>query len=414
MARLLALWLLLTAPAWAQDPPAMHGGPVRALVTAPGLLASAGFDSAVILWEAEAGTARHVMRWHAGGVNALALLADGRLASAGADGRIALWHPQDPGLEPAEVLEGHTAPIAGLAAAPNGRPDGRLASAGWDGTVRVWGPETAVFSGHQGPVNAVAFRDDGVLASAGSDGTVRLWPGGEVLAEYGLPRTALAAVPGARLAVAGVYGAVRVLGRDGAEQVLADAGRPVVALAVAEGVLAAASLGGDVALYDLAGGRLLRMLEGTGQPVWAVAFSPDAKTLWTGGADRRVRGWDVATGRHLSSLGAAPEAVPAGLDPEGTRVFRACGACHSLQPGPSALAGPSLHGIFGRRMGGLPGYHYSPRLAQGDIIWTPATVADLFTRGPDVVTPGTTMPMQRLDDPEDRAALLRFLEQATR
>jgi cytochrome c len=77
------------------------------------------------------------------------------------------------------------------------------------------------------------------------------------------------------------------------------------------------------------------------------------------------------------------------------------------------MAGPSLHGIFGRRMGSLAGYPYSPRLARGDITWTPETVADLFTRGPDVVTPGTTMPVQRLGDPAAMAALIRFLEVAT-
>ena len=62
----------------------------------------------------------------------------------------------------------------------------------------------------------------------------------------------------------------------------------------------------------------------------------------------------------------------------------------------------------------LHGYAYSDRLARGDIIWDAATIGDLFTRGPDVVTPGTKMPVQRVDNAEDLAALLRFLEQATR
>ena len=78
------------------------------------------------------------------------------------------------------------------------------------------------------------------------------------------------------------------------------------------------------------------------------------------------------------------------------------------------MAGPSLHGLFGRRMGSLPGYAYSPRLARGDITWTPETVADLFTRGPDVVTPGTRMPVQTVGEAGDLAALIRFLEVATR
>jgi cytochrome c len=78
------------------------------------------------------------------------------------------------------------------------------------------------------------------------------------------------------------------------------------------------------------------------------------------------------------------------------------------------MAGPHLHGVFGRRMGSLPGYAYSERLARGDITWDATTISDLFTRGPDVVTPGTKMPMQRVDNAEDLAALLRFLQQATK
>ena len=78
------------------------------------------------------------------------------------------------------------------------------------------------------------------------------------------------------------------------------------------------------------------------------------------------------------------------------------------------MAGPHLHGLFGRRMGALADYPYSPRLARGDITWTPETVADLFTRGPDVVVPGTRMPVQTVGEPADLAALLRFLELATR
>ena len=41
-------------------------------------------------------------------------------------------------------------------------------------------------------------------------------------------------------------------------------------------------------------------------------------------------------------------------------------------------------------------------------------MADLFSRGPDVVTPGTRMPVQRVGEPGELAALIRFLGQATR
>jgi len=420
MLRVVALlFATLAMPAAAQDQAAVHGGPVRALALSPagGALASAGFDQTVIFWDRDAGRARAVARWHAGAVNALAPLPDGAVASGGEDGRIAIWPRGTDGRAPSRVLEGHRGQIASLAAR-----EGVIASAAWDETVRVWSPDgtARVLAGHRGNVNAVAFRADGVVVSAGFDGTVRAWGADgmpEVIAEFGLPQNALVALPDGTLAVGGVDGAVRLLAPQGAVREIHAGSRPVVALAVnARGtLLAAAGVGGSVAILALPEGRLLHTLQGPGTPVWSAAFDTDGQTLWTGGADRRVRRWDALAGRAIGPVGeAAEEASLAGFDPHGARVFRACAACHALQPDAGNMAGPHLHRLFGRRMGGVAGYAYSERLAQGDIVWTRETVADLFTRGPDVVTPGTKMPVQRVENAEDMAALLRFLEQATR
>ena len=405
MRLLLLLLLLLPRTLPAQDL-AGHGGPVRALTPLGPLLASAGFDQAIILWDPATATARRVIRWHGGAVNALAALPDGSLASAGEDARIALWPPGG-GDTPSRVLEGHTAPIAALAAAP----DGTLASAGWDGTLRIWSADgtARVLEGHQGPVNAVAWTGTH-WASAGYDGTIRLWDsqGPQTLAEFGLPLNTLLALPDGMLAAAGADGTLQRIAPDGTTRALEAGTRPIIALAATPdgAILAAASLGGSVTLWS--GDRLLRTLEGPGLPVWSLAFATDGKTLWTGGQDRLVRRWEVATGSPLGPLTteAATATTPA--------TFRACAACHALTADGPPMAGPHLHNLFGRRMGSLPGYAYSPRLARGDITWTPETVADLFTRGPDVVTPGTRMPVQTLGNPEEMAALIRFLESATR
>ncbi len=418
--RLVLLLLSLLLPlraALAQE--AVHGGPVRALAVAPdGTLASAGFDQSVIFWDAAGGRARAVVRWHAGAVNALAALPGGLVASSGEDGRIALWPPR-PGAQPLRVLEGHEGPVVALAAAGP-----RLASAAWDGTARVWdlgaGALPRVLEGHQGNVNAVVFGADGVVVTAGADGTVRAWPEGEpprTLAEFSLPQNTLAALPGGALAAGGADGIVRIIDAGGAVRELQAGTRPLVALAASPdgALLAAGSIGGSVTLWEVASGRLRHTLEGPGLPVWSVAFAPDGRTLWTGGADRRVRRWDAATGSPIGPLGGEAEAAPvAGLDAYGARVFRACSACHALTPEGGNMAGPHLHGLFGRRMGSVAGYEYSERLARGDITWTRETVADLFTRGPDEVTPGTKMPVQTVGNAEDLAALLRFLEAATR
>ena len=415
MIRALLALCLLAAPAAAQEFRG-HGGPVRALAVTGGLVASGGFDQAVILWDPATGQARRVLRWHRGAVNALLPLPDGRLASAGEDARLALWG--EAGEEPAAVLEGHTEPVAGLAA-----HGALLASAGWDGTVRLWdlrgGAAARVLEGHAGIVNAVAFTPDGTLHSTGQDGTLRRWAadgGHRVLAEWGLPRTALLALPDGTLAAAGVDGSVILVAPDGTQREVQAAPRPVVALAAsADGAtLAVGSIGGSVTLFALPGGTPRATLEGPGLPVWSAAFSPDGRVLWTGGQDRLLRAWDVATARPLSApAGPETEALPAGLDPLGAEVWRACQACHALRPDAGPMAGPHLHALFGRRMGTVPGYAYSERLREGDITWTPETVSDLFTRGPDVVTPGTRMPVQRVGNAAEMAALIRFLQRAT-
>lgn len=418
---LLALLALLLLPQPATSQEAVHGGPVRALAVAEdGGLASAGFDQSMILWDPASGRARAVVRWHAGAVNALAALPGGVVASAGEDNRIALWPPR-PGAQPLRVLEGHSETVVALAVSADGR---RLASASWDGTGRVWdlrrGAESLVLEGHRGNVNAIAFRADGQVATAGFDGTLRLWPEGEApktLAEFGFPLNTLAALPDGTLAVGGVDGMLRLVSPEGAVREVRAGARPVVALAVSPDgvVLAAASLGGSVTLWEVASLRLRHTLEGPGLPVWSAVFSRDGSSLWTGGTDRRVRRWDAVTGRPIGPLGGeAAQDLPAGVDPHGARVWRACAACHSLSAEGGNMAGPHLHRLFGRRMGSVAGYEYSERLARGDIIWTRETVADLFTRGPDEVTPGTKMPVQRVDNAEDLRALLDFLEATTR
>ena len=55
-----------------------------------------------------------------------------------------------------------------------------------------------------------------------------------------------------------------------------------------------------------------------------------------------------------------------------------------------------------------------PALRGMDIVWNAETISRLFEIGPNAYTPGTKMPEQIIGDAEDRAALMRFLEQATR
>jgi cytochrome c len=147
-----------------------------------------------------------------------------------------------------------------------------------------------------------------------------------------------------------------------------------------------------------------------------VAFLPDNHTLLTGGADNIIRRWDAATGEPVGSVlvETASDPLAAYAGDRGAEIFRACIACHTLNAEQGIRAGPTLSGIFGRRIATAPGYNFSAALKRLDIVWSPETVAKLFEVGPAAYTPGTKMPEQRIGSEADRAALVQFLERATR
>jgi cytochrome c len=401
-----------------------HGGPVRALAISPdGQTAVTGsFDSTAIRWSLARNAAEQVLRFHADAVNAVVLLPDGRAATAGADGRIAIWTAGRP--EPDAVLEGHSAPIAALAASPDGNT---LASASWDHTVRLWplaGGAPRVLEGHTQNVNGVAFAPDGrKLISVGYDQSVRIWPlsGPSTATVVAMPSPLNAVAIGGdgEIAAGGADGRVHFLSGNGARAGEAAAGsRPVISIAISPdgALLAAAGIGGSVAVLDRRTRALARTLVGPGLPVWSVAFLPDSRTLLTGGADNIIRRWNAVTGEPVDSIlvEAATDPLAAYAGDRGAEIFRACVACHTLGAGQANRAGPTLAGIFGRRIATAPGYHFSEALKRLDIVWTPETVSKLFEVGPAAYTPGTKMPEQRIGSEADRAALVKFLERATK
>lgn len=426
--RVLLLCALLLAAVSAHAELRGHGGPVRALaISADGRHAVSGsFDTSAILWSLTTNTAEQVLRFHDGAVNAVGFLPDGRIVTAGADARIAVWNA--PETQPRIVLRGHTAPVAALAVSPHGR---FLASASWDRTVRLWplaGGAPQILEGHQQNVNGVAFLPDGsAVVSAGYDATLRIWPlgsdgsggGAPIVVSLPTPLNAVAVAPDGEIVCAGADAKVYVLSPAGSLRAAIPAGEtPIVALAVSPSgtLVAAAGVRGAVAVIDRAARKVVQTLVGPGLPVWSAAFFPDNRTLLTGGADRIIRRWDPLTGEAIGPAAVAGAADPLAAyagDP-GARVFRACVACHTLTAGQGNRAGPTLAGLFGRRIATLPGYDFSPALKKLDIVWTPETVSKLFELGPATYTPGTKMPEQTIASATDRAALMRFLQKATR
>lgn len=420
----LAAAALLLAHAGAHAQLRGHGGPVRALAISPdGASAISGsFDSSAIRWSLARNAAEQVLRFHADAVNAVAFLNNDRVVTAGADGRIALWSAGKQ--QPDAVFEGHGAPIAALAVSPD---SSMLATASWDRTVRLWmvaGGAAGVLEGHTQNVNGVSFTPDGrAVVSAGYDLTVRIWPlgggGSPTIVTLPSPLNAVSVAPDGEIAAAGADGKIYFLTSAGVRVGEIQAGStPVISMAMSKdgALIAAAGIRGSVTLVDRKERKITRTLVGPGLLVWSVAFFPDNRTLLTGGADHMIRRWDAVTGDPigLAVAGVPEDPLAAYAGDHGADVFRACVACHTLSPSEGPRAGPSLAGIFGRKIASLPGYNFSDALKKMNIVWTPETVAKLFEVGPMTYTPGTKMPEQRIGSAEDRKALTDFLAKATK
>src|SRR5260221_673855 len=336
------------------------------------------------------------------------------------------WRPFSPRCapQPSMVLAGHTAPVVALSVSPDGTT---LASASWDHTARLWplgGGAPRLIEGHAQNVNGVAFAPDGrALVTAGYDATLRISPllggGAPVITTLPTPLNAVAVAPDGEIVTAGAAGKVYVLSAAGEVTGEIEAAQaPIIAVALSRdgSLIAAARVRGSVALIDPRARKLERTLVGPGLPVWSAAFFPDGRTLLTGGSDRMIRRWDAVTGEPIGNVvmgGPEDPLAPFAGDP-GAEVFRACVACHTLNPNDGVRAGPTLAGVFGRRIATLPGYNFSDALKKLDIVWTPETVSKLFEVGPLAYTPGTKMPEQRIGSAEDRAALVKFLEKTTK
>ena len=400
-----------------------HGGPVRALaISLDGTHAVSGsFDTSAVRWSLARDAAEQVLRFHDGAVNAVAYLKDGRIATGGADANIAIWMPAQQ--QPDKVLRGHTGPVASLAISPDGTT---LASASWDHSVRLWplaGGAPRVLEGNAQNVNGVAFTPDGKnVVSAGYDATLRIWSitgGGEAVHNVPTPLNTVAIAPDGEIVTAGANGKVYFLSPTG--DMTADveaAPTPIIAVAISPdgNLIAAAGIRGSVAVIERKTRKVTHTLVGPGLPVWSVAFFPDSHTLLTGGTDRMIRRWDAASGEPVGAVvvGAPEDLLARYAGDHGAEVFRACVACHTLSLDEGNKAGPSLAGIFGRKIATLPGYNYSEALRHMNIVWTPETVSKMFEVGPMTYTPGTKMPEQTIGSVEDRKALVEFLEKATK
>jgi cytochrome c len=413
------------APAAAQTALDQHGGPVKSVAVAPdGAHAlTASFDYSIILWDLSDEAAIAHLYGHDAAVNAVAFLPGERALSASDDGTIGLWDLARQQL--ITRLNGHRAKVTAVAASTDGR---LAASAGWDQTVRVWDLDRQALL-HElpaaGNVNAVGFTPDGTELVAGtSDGDLQAWrvsDGTQLRAlnahDFGV--TGLALTPdGLTAATASIDETVQLWDLEQGVPLATLFGHegPVLAVALSPDgeLVASGGVDGTVRVWRRGDGDRLQVYARHAGPVWSVAFTPDGATLLSGGADGLVLTYDLS---KPSEAAPAPAPQAAAVAPDdgsrGAMLFRKCSACHTVTADGEHRAGPTLHRLFGRTAGSRGDYPYSVALQESDLVWTEHTVARLFEIGPDVLVPGSKMPLQRMPDARDRADLVTYLKRVT-
>jgi WD40 repeat protein len=315
----LSLWNPLTGQLLAVLPQASW---VTALAFHAGgrLLATGHDDGSARCWDLGTRRLLFELRLHRDGISALAFSVDGsRLASAGEDRLIGLWDTAAG--QHLGTLAGHIDRIPALAWHPDGR---QLVSAGWDTSARVWDVSThepvILFNCHAAQVLTLGLSPDGkLLACADSAHDLYLWDfaGRKILHKLHEPDVTvyqLAFSPdGQRLACAGEGRVIRLW--DPVRGLpLSAGGAPTLArmtIAVSPDGTRLASNGGGTALrvWDTTSRQALLHLEEEGV-THALAWGPDGAWI-AGGTDRHIRLWEAANGRPAAVLEGPDEPITA-------------------------------------------------------------------------------------------------------
>ncbi|MCK1668966.1 c-type cytochrome [Bradyrhizobium sp. 153] len=115
----------------------------------------------------------------------------------------------------------------------------------------------------------------------------------------------------------------------------------------------------------------------------------------------------------LAAVLVSPAALAQDSLARGEQDFRACAACHSLEPDRN-MTGPSLANLWGRKAGSLPSFdRYSDALKASGIIWDDRSL-DSWLTDPERMVPDNAMPFEGIKDARARADLLAFLKEATK
>ena len=317
-----------------------HQGEVRSLDFAPDgkQLVSASMDKTVRVWDPASG--KEIRRPEAPGfVDGIRWSPDGKTIAVRSNGdTILLWNAKS-----GKTLRQFVGYGGGLSYPMAFSADGKHLLAVQGNALQLWETATgkALFPGSaiREGFRSLAYAGDGLtMATVSWEGTIRLWDtetqqerrrfGGEQL--LGIHSLALSR-DGRLVATAGngkttlwnTATATKLFRWDGDLNDGFD-----LAFTPNGQVLASANGDGSIQLWQTGTGKPFRRLTGHSQgPVYGVAFSPDGQMLLSGGLDKTMRLWDWNTNTEIRAFKGHNDWVMAvAFAPDGTTAASACGS----------------------------------------------------------------------------------------
>jgi WD40 repeat protein len=267
------------------------------------MMASGGSDARAMLWDLPSGSLRFDLSVQRDVVSAIAFSPDGTMLATGGDDT-RLWDVAT-GTERFALPSKGAASVTGLVFARDGKA---LASIDSEANVVLWDLGTRsvrqAYAGPEGVANGVAFDGNGAAFAAGTkDGLAKIWD-----ASSGDERASLRSPFGTAVA----------------DVVFSPDSR----------LLAVRSQDTRIALWDVLGTKLQKVLVGHRDFVAAVAFGTEPKTFASVAKDGQLIVWDLDTGlQRYAAEAPSHEVAPV------TSV--SAGGAQSVSSAPGQLAIPS-------------------------------------------------------------------------